>query len=160
MTTGKEREGVRWMGAIFWIMGLGNLGNGLWMLLAPENWFQYLPAGVPDTGPFNHHFVQDIGSAFTTIGVLFIVSARRALERRGVVLAAALFYGLHAFVHVTDVHEGRLHADHLAHRRPQCCVRHPPGASPHRRRPAHHLGYDPVAVRSRLIGRPGGHGNL
>jgi len=113
MTTGKESEGVRWMSALFWIMGFGNLANGLWMLLAPMNWFQYLPAGVPDTGPFNHHFVQDIGAAFTTIGALFIVSARRALERRGVVLAATLFYGLHAVVHLADVHEGRLHADHL-----------------------------------------------
>ena len=113
MSTRKEGEGVRWMGAIFCVFGLGNLGNGLWMLLAPQNWFQYLPAGVPDTGPFNHHFVQDIGSAFTTIGVMFLLSTRRALERRGVVLASALFYVLHAVVHVADVHAGRLHANHL-----------------------------------------------
>jgi len=112
MTTGKEGGGVRWMGALFWIMGLGNLGNGLWMILAPENWFLYLPAGVPDTGPFNHHFVQDIGSAFTTIGVMFLLSAPRALERRGVVLAAGLFYLLHSIVHVADIHTGRLHAGH------------------------------------------------
>ncbi len=32
-------------------IGLGNLANGFWMLLAPENWFQNLPAAVPDTGP-------------------------------------------------------------------------------------------------------------
>jgi len=112
MTTGKEGEGIRWMGAFFWILGLGNLANGLWMLLVPENWFQYLPAGVPDTGPFNHHFVQDIGSAFTTIGVAFLVSAPRALQRRGVVLASALFFLLHAIVHVADITEGRLHAGH------------------------------------------------
>lgn len=112
MTTGKEGEGIRWMGALFVVIGLGNLGNGLWMLLAPMNWFQYLPAGVPDTGPFNHHFVQDIGSAFATIGVVFLLSARRALQRRGVVLAGALFYLLHAFVHLADITQGRLHAEH------------------------------------------------
>jgi hypothetical protein len=105
-------QGVRWMGAAYWFFGLTNLANGLWMLFAPEHWFQNLPAGVPDTGPFNHHFVQDIGAAFTTIGVAFLVSAPKALERRGVLLAAALFYALHSIVHVADLLTGRLHAHH------------------------------------------------
>ena len=51
MTMAREEKGVRWMGTLFWIIGLGNLANGFWMLAAPENWFQDLPAAVPDTGP-------------------------------------------------------------------------------------------------------------
>ena len=44
----------------------GSLANGLWMLFAPAHWYQNLPAGVPDTGPLNVHFVRDIGAAFAT----------------------------------------------------------------------------------------------
>lgn len=46
------------MGTLFWIFALLSAGNGLWMLVAPQSWYYHLPAGVPDTGPFNHHFVQ------------------------------------------------------------------------------------------------------
>jgi hypothetical protein len=70
------------MRTVFLVLGLLNLGNGLWMLLAPAGWYRGLPAGVPDTGPLNVHFVRDIGAAFTTIGVAFLVAgdpARRAV---------------------------------------------------------------------------------
>ena len=100
------------MRAIFWLLGLLNLANGLWMLLSPETWYHYLPAGVPDTGPLNVHFVRDIGAAFSTIGVAFLVAAPAAPRHRAVLLAATLFYGLHALVHLADLASGRLHADH------------------------------------------------
>ena len=100
------------MQVIFWILGILNLANGLWMLLAPESWYQHLPAAVPDTGPLNVHFVRDIGAAFSTIGVAFCVSAPHAARRRGVLLAATLFFVLHAVVHVADMLSGRLHHGH------------------------------------------------
>jgi hypothetical protein len=100
------------MRTVFLVLGLLNLGNGLWMLLAPAGWYRGLPAGVPDTGPLNVHFVRDIGAAFTTIGVAFLVAAPDARRHRGVLLAAALFYVLHALIHVADLASGRLDADH------------------------------------------------
>jgi hypothetical protein len=100
------------MSAAFWVFGVLNIANGLWMLLAPAGWYVGLPAGVPDTGPLNPHFVRDIGAAFTTIGVAFCIAAGRPAARHGVLLAAALFYGLHAAVHVADLLAGRLDADH------------------------------------------------
>jgi hypothetical protein len=100
------------MQALFWVFGLMNLGNGLWMLFAPEAWYHDLPAGVPDTGPLNLHFVRDIGAAFTTIGVAFLVGARDPYRHRGVLVAAALFFVLHAAVHVADLASGRLQAEH------------------------------------------------
>jgi hypothetical protein len=106
------RKGARWMSPVFWLLGLTNLGSGLWMLFAPEHWFQNLPAGVPDTGPFNQHFVRDVGAAFATIGVAFLAAAPKALTRRGVLLGATLFYSLHSLVHVADLVTGRLHANH------------------------------------------------
>lgn len=100
------------MRALFWILGLTNVGNGLWMLLVPEHWYLHLPAGVPDTGPLNVHFVRDIGAAFLTIGIVFCVAAPDAPRRRGVVLGAGLFFVLHALIHVLDLTTGRLHAEH------------------------------------------------
>lgn len=100
------------MRALFWFFGVTSLGDGLWMLVSPESWYHGLPAGVPDTGPLNLHFVRDIGAAFTTIGLTLCVAAPAASRHRGVVLAAALFYGLHALVHVADLASGRLAADH------------------------------------------------
>src|SRR6266487_2284882 len=82
------------MRTTFRILGLLNLANGLWMLLAPAGWYLHLPAAVPDTGPLNPHFVRDVGAAFVTIG------------------AVTLFYVLHAVVHVTDLAAGRLDASH------------------------------------------------
>ncbi len=100
------------MTLIFWILGLTNLANGLWMLLAPAGWYHDLPAGVPDTGPLNLHFVRDIGAAFTTIGLAFCAAAPHAHRHRGVVLAAAAFSVLHGVIHVTDLAAGRLPAHH------------------------------------------------
>src|SRR5207247_5929321 len=86
------------MRAIFWLLGLLNLANGLWMLLSPETWYHHLPAAVPDTGPLNVQFVRDIGAAFSTIGVAFLVAAPAAPRHRAVLLAATLFSGLPALV--------------------------------------------------------------
>ena len=100
------------MRTFFWVFGLVNLANGIWMLLAPTSWYHGLPAAVPDTGPLNLHFVRDIGSAFTTIGLAFCIAAPDAPRRRGVLLGAMSFYVLHALVHVADLVSGRLEADH------------------------------------------------
>jgi hypothetical protein len=108
----REREGVRWMVPVFWLLGVANLSSALWMLFAPEHWFQNLPSGVPDTGPFNQHFVRDVGASFATIGVAFLAAAPQALKRRGVLLGATLFYLLHSLVHVADLVTGRLHESH------------------------------------------------
>jgi hypothetical protein len=97
---------------VFALLGLVNLGNGLWMLFAPTSWYYRLPAAVPDTGPLNLHFVRDIGAAFTTIGVAFLAAAPRAERHREVLLGAALFYLLHALIHVTDLASGRLAEAH------------------------------------------------
>lgn len=100
------------MQMLFWIFALLSGGNGVWMLVAPESWYHHLPAGVPDTGPFNHHFVQDIGAAYTTVGVAFAVAAVQPAARRTVVGVAALFFTVHAAVHVADLFTGRLHPGH------------------------------------------------
>src|SRR5262249_36111916 len=50
-------------GLVASILGLGLAANGLTMLAVPVNWYAMVP-GVADTGPFNPHFVRDIGVAY------------------------------------------------------------------------------------------------
>ncbi len=59
------------MKALFWLFCVFMVANGLWMLVAPEPWCSELPAAVPDTGPFNPHFVRDVGVSFAVLGVGF-----------------------------------------------------------------------------------------
>jgi hypothetical protein len=102
------------MQTLFLVLGLMNLANGLWMLFAPESWYLHLPAGVPDTGPLNPHFVRDIGAAFSTIGGALLIAAGRPAARRGVLLATTTFYVLHALLHLDDIVTGRLPPSHWA----------------------------------------------
>ena len=76
--------------------------NGVAMLAAGRWWYGAVP-GVPMTGPFNPHFVKDIGAAYLVVGVAFgWLAARPTPAARGASVAAALFLGLHAGVHLTD----------------------------------------------------------
>jgi hypothetical protein len=77
-------------------------GNGLAMLAAGHWWYGVTP-GVTMTGPFNPHFVKDIGAAYVVVGVAFAwLAAKPSPVARGATAAAALFLGLHAGVHLTD----------------------------------------------------------
>lgn len=94
------------------VFGAVNLANAAWMLAAPADWYARLPAAVPDTGPFNAHFVRDIGSAFAMMGVALLAGALRPALRVPALAFTALFYVLHALVHVTDTLAGRLPPSH------------------------------------------------
>ena len=61
--------------ALLWILAIGMLLNGTWMLLVPGSWFDRMP-GVAATGPYNEHFVRDVGSAYLAVGVALALAAR------------------------------------------------------------------------------------
>jgi hypothetical protein len=103
------RDPWRW---VLLALGAANLGNAAWMLASPADWYGRLPAAVPDTGPFNSHFVRDIGSAFAVVGVALVAGALRPALRVPALALSALFYVLHALVHVTDTLTGRLPESH------------------------------------------------
>ena len=88
-----------------WILGLLAAVNGLFMLLAPASWYLIAP-GVPDTGPFNQHFVRDIGCAYLVTGVSLVWFAID-VRARAAALAGAAFMALHALVHMADAIAGR-----------------------------------------------------
>ena len=60
------------------IMAVFNSVNGLVMLFASSVWWESIP-GVPDTGPFNPHFVQDVGAAFLVTGLALAARAWRPI---------------------------------------------------------------------------------
>ena len=98
-----------------WILAalaLGTLANAAWMLIDPLRWYHDLPAAVPDFGPFNPHFVRDIGCAFATAGVALAWAARKAEWRVPLVGTAAIFFVAHAILHMHDILRGLVDSHH------------------------------------------------
>jgi len=88
------------------ILGLFHVGNGLWMLIAPEAWYAAIP-GVSATGPINHHFIADIGLAFLASGAGLMLGARNMRAAGAFAVAGASWSALHALLHLWGwLHEG------------------------------------------------------
>jgi hypothetical protein len=94
-----------------WIVGLGLLANGLTMLAIPDAWYGLVP-GVAQTGPFNPHFVRDIGAAYLTAGATLLWFAVDQ-DARPAAQAGATFLALHALIHLGDAVAGREHAHQM-----------------------------------------------
>lgn len=77
--------------------------NGLAMLVDGRGWYARVP-GVTDTGPYNPHFVADIGLAFVVAGAALLARAwRPALWPAG--MAGAGYLAAHAGLHIADIGE-------------------------------------------------------
>lgn len=94
------------------IWGLLSLGNALWMLADPAGWYASID-GVPNTGPYNHHFVRDIGVAYLTLALLVAGAIRWPGAAVPLLSAVTLYLALHALLHVWDIAAARLPAEHL-----------------------------------------------
>jgi hypothetical protein len=105
MSTTRALDGWGW---VFAVAGAVTIANALWMFAGPLHWYHELPAAVPDTGPFNAHFVRDIGCAFLAVGVALIWAARAPRWRPPLVAVSALFLVGHAALHVFDTLRGAL----------------------------------------------------
>lgn len=87
------------------VLGLGMLANGCFMLVAPADWYFAVP-GVTTTGPFNQHFLRDIGLIFVLLGAAYLAGAARPEWRVLLWGAASLWLGGHALFHVWEVTAG------------------------------------------------------
>ena len=94
----------RWIAAI---LAVFNIANGLVMLFASSTWWNSVP-GVPDTGPFNLHFVQDVGVAFLVAGLALAARAWRPAFWPAAV-AGAGFLSAHAVIHLVMIASGHDH---------------------------------------------------
>jgi hypothetical protein len=82
-------------------LGIGSAANGVFMLAAPALWYDSVP-GLPHTGPFNPHFVADIGVAYLVASLGLLARAWRPRYWPAAVAGAAFFLG-HATIHVFDI---------------------------------------------------------
>lgn len=86
-------------------LGGAAIANGMYMLVAPESWYVAVP-GVTTTGPFNQHFVRDIGLVFRFLGGAFLLGAVRAAARVVSWAAASVWLSGHALFHFWEVTVG------------------------------------------------------
>ena len=93
------------------ILGIGLAANGLTMLAVPGTWYAIVP-GVAETGPFNPHFIRDIGVAYFVCGAALAWFALDLIAQPAALTAAA-FLALHALLHLWDAAAGREHAHQL-----------------------------------------------
>jgi hypothetical protein len=87
------------------LLGLFLLGNGLVMLADPVRWYFAVP-GVTTTGPFNQHFLRDIGLIYVMMGAGFLAGIVRPAERVVIWAAATLWLAGHALFHFWEVSVG------------------------------------------------------
>lgn len=83
------------------LMAAAFVANGVAMLAGPLTWYDTVP-GVPTTGPFNPHFVRDIGAVYLTCALGCGWFAWRPAQGWPALAAAAVWLTLHAAVHVYD----------------------------------------------------------
>ena len=79
--------------------------NGLFMLVAPLAWYDFVP-GVTDTGFFNQHFIRDIGIIQLFLGLAFGIGMVAPDRRVGLWAAATLWLIAHAVFHLWEVAVG------------------------------------------------------
>jgi hypothetical protein len=96
---------------VAWVLGIGLAANGLVMLGLPADWYATVP-GVIGVGPFNAHFIRDIGVAYLVSGATLVWFAVNPVARPAA-QAGAAFLVLHALVHVWDAAVGREHVHQL-----------------------------------------------
>ena len=89
------------------VLAVPNIANSLMMLVAGPFWYQSVP-GASETGPFNPHFVQDIGAAFLASGLALAVRAWRPAYWPAAV-AGAGFLAAHGLIHLAAVAAGHDH---------------------------------------------------
>jgi len=80
-----------YLGAAFYLL------NGAVMLAGPQTWYLGTP-GVEATGPYNHHFIVDIGFAFLVSGGAMALGVW--LRQRPLILAGLAWPALHAGFHI------------------------------------------------------------
>jgi hypothetical protein len=85
--------------------GLFLFGNGLFMLVVPSEWYHFVP-GVTHTGPFNQHFVRDIGLIQMFLGAAFGIGMIRPASRLELWAAATSWLIAHAVLHLWEVAVG------------------------------------------------------
>lgn len=87
------------------LLGIGALFNGTFMLIDPANWYFAVP-GVTTSGPFNQHFIRDIGMIYGFIGLCLIGGAAMPAQRAFLWGIGTIWLAAHALFHIWEVAVG------------------------------------------------------
>jgi hypothetical protein len=99
--------------ALALVLALVMAGNSVAMLVAGPWWYGAVP-GVPETGPFNPHFVKDIGAAYLVAGLgLGWFGWRATALAQGAAMAGATFLVAHGLIHLAEAVISPMGAMHL-----------------------------------------------
>ncbi len=90
------------------VLGAGGAVTGVWAYLAPRHWYDNFPglgmSWLPQLGPYNEHFVKDVGAMFlalaTLTAVTFLLVANQTLVRV-TALTWLVFNTLHCIYHLS-----------------------------------------------------------
>lgn len=93
------------------VLTLTSLLVGVWAYLAPVNWYNTFPGlglrWLPVLGPYNEHFVKDVGAMYLAMAALSVMAFRYVTNQalmRTAALALSIFNILHLTYHVTMLH--------------------------------------------------------
>lgn len=95
------------------LLGITTGANGLLMLFAPEAWYWAVP-GVTTTGPFNQHFIRDIGLIFILLSAALLTGVARPDLRALLWSGTAIWLSGHALFHFWEVAVGICSASALS----------------------------------------------
>ena len=72
------------------------------LLISPDGWYWAVP-GVTTTGPFNQHFLRDIGLIFLLLSLALMIGVFRKTVRTLLWTATAMWLCGHALFHLWEV---------------------------------------------------------
>ncbi|GLX79088.1 hypothetical protein tinsulaeT_24280 [Thalassotalea insulae] len=87
------------------LLAISSLMNATLMIIDPETWYWMVP-GVPDRGPFNQHFLRDIGFIYLLIGIAFLYGAFYPNNRFTIWLVPTIWLVTHATFHLWEIAVG------------------------------------------------------
>lgn len=93
------------------LLTIAGISLGVWAYFAPLNWYSTFPGmgmhWLPVLGPYNEHFVKDVGSLFSGLAVLSALALYYLRNRPVVLITGAswsVFNALHLIYHVGMLH--------------------------------------------------------
>ncbi|MEB3031726.1 hypothetical protein KV113_09155 [Mycolicibacter sp. MYC340] len=93
------------------LLTIVGLSLGVWAYFAPLNWYSTFPgmgmSWLPVLGPYNEHFVKDVGAMFFALGALSALAVYYLANRPVVVITAvswSIFNALHLIYHIPMLH--------------------------------------------------------
>ncbi|WP_409436536.1 hypothetical protein [Mycobacterium sp. SMC-14] len=93
------------------LLTIAGVTLGVWAYFAPLNWYSTFPGmgmhWLPVLGPYNEHFVKDVGSLFSGLAVLSALALYYLRNRPVVVITGvswSVFNVLHLIYHVGMLH--------------------------------------------------------